>query len=73
MMLEGIETMTAHVQEILHSFEMLPERDKGELAAEILRRSMTLDMPPLSDEQLVGAAEELFLQLDRGEAADAAR
>ena len=63
--------MIAHVQEILHSFDLLPERDKGELAAEILRRSMTLDLPPLSDDQLVGAADELFLQLDRNEAADA--
>jgi hypothetical protein len=72
MKLEGIKAMTAHVQELLHTFDLLPDRDKEELAAEILRRSMTLEMPPLSDEQLVGAAEELFLQLDRNEAADAA-
>jgi hypothetical protein len=59
--------MTTEVQEILHCFEMLPDGDKRELATEILRRSLTLDSPPLSDEQLIGAAEELFLQLDERE------
>ncbi len=63
--------MTAQVQELLHTFDLLPDGDKRELASEILRRTLTLDVPPLSDEQLVGAAEDLFLQLDRREAADA--
>ena len=63
--------MTAQVQEMLHTFDLLPEGDKRELAGEILRRTLALDVAPLSDEQLVGAAEELFLHLDRGEAADA--
>jgi hypothetical protein len=63
--------MTAQVQEMLHTFDLLPESDKRELAGEILRRSLMLGVPALSDEQLVGAAEELFLQLDRSEAADA--
>jgi hypothetical protein len=63
--------MTAQVQEMLHTFDLLPDGDKRELASEILRRTLMLDVPPLSDEQLVGAAEELFLQLDRSEAVDA--
>ena len=63
--------MTAQVQDMLHTFDLLPEGDKRELAGEILRRSLMLGVPALSDEQLVGAAEELFLQLDRSEAADA--
>jgi hypothetical protein len=63
--------MTAQVQDMLHTFDLLPDGDKRELASEILRRTLTLDVPPLSDEQLVGAAEDLFLQLDRSEAADA--
>jgi hypothetical protein len=62
--------MTAQVQQMLHTFDLLPDGDKRELAGEILRRTLTLDVSPLSDEQLVGAAEELFLQLDRSEAAD---
>ncbi len=56
---------------MLHTFDLLPEGDKQELASEILRRSLALDIPALSDEQLAVAAEELFLQLDRNEAADA--
>jgi hypothetical protein len=63
--------MTAQVQEMLHTFDLLPDGDKRELASEILRRTLMLDVPPLSDEQLVGAAEEIFLQLDRSEAVDA--
>ena len=63
--------MAAEVQDILRSFELLPEGDKVELAAEIIRRSVNLDVPPLSDEQLISAAEDLFLELDRSEAEDA--
>ena len=63
--------MTAQVQDMLNAFDLLPEGDKRDLASEILRRSLTLDVAVLSDEQLVGAAEELFLQLDHSEAADA--
>ena len=63
--------MTAQVQDMLRTFDLLPDGDKRELASEILRRTLMLDVPPLSDEQLVGAAEEIFLQLDRSEAVDA--
>ena len=63
--------MTAQVQDKLRTFDLLPDGDKRELASEILRRTLILDVPPLSDEQLVGAVEELFLQLDRSEAVDA--
>jgi hypothetical protein len=60
--------MTARAQELLHSFEQLGDVDKREIVSELLRRSTEIDTPPLSDEELVGAAEELFLQLDREEA-----
>jgi len=63
--------MTAQVQEMLHTFDLLPDGDKRELVSEILRRTVTRDVPPLSDAQLVGAAEELFVQLDQSEAAAA--
>lgn len=59
--------MTAQIRHILESFDVLPEMEKQELAAEILRRSQWLDMPALTDEQLVGAAEETFLELDHRE------
>lgn len=56
--------MTIQAQEILHSFDLLPEGDKQEVVAEILRRSLTINTTPLSDNDLVGAAEDNFLQLD---------
>jgi hypothetical protein len=68
---QGVGTMTAQVQEFLHSFDLLPEGAKRELADEILRRSLMMDVPPLSDEQLVGAAEEIFAQLDQDEVGNA--
>jgi hypothetical protein len=63
--------MTVQVQEILHSFELLPEIDKRELAGEILRRSLSLDSPALSDEELVCVADETFRQIDEREAFNA--
>ena len=63
--------MTTQVREILQSFDLLPDGDKRELAREILRRSLTLAADPLTDEQLVGMADEVFLDLDRGEAGHA--
>jgi hypothetical protein len=63
--------MTAQVRDILQSFDMLPEIDKRDLAAEIIKRSLALAEPPLTDEQLVVAAEEIFLELDRSEAGHA--
>lgn len=63
--------MTTRVQQILQSFEHLSEEDKRQILRELLRRSVTLDAPPLSEEQLVRAAEDLFLQVDRSEAGNA--
>lgn len=60
--------MTSSVQQILHSFDLLPESEQRELAWEILRRTVNFDLPSLSDEELVFSAEELFLELDRREA-----
>jgi len=41
--------MTIEAQNLLQSFDTLQEIDKMEVAAEIIRRSLTFDMPPLSD------------------------
>jgi hypothetical protein len=59
--------MTVAVQNILKSYERLPEVEKRELAAEIIRRSLELNLSPLSDEDFVLNAEEIFLELDRRE------
>ena len=63
--------MTDSAQQVLNSFDQLTRDDQQEVAREILRRTANLDFSPLSDEQLVGQADELFLKLDEAEAADA--
>jgi hypothetical protein len=62
--------MATSIQNLLHSFESLPEPDKRELAAEIMRRSLRFEFPPLSDQDLVKNAEDIFLDLDRREEED---
>jgi hypothetical protein len=59
--------MTASVRQLLSSFDQLPEAEKREAATEILRRSLSIDLPAIDDETLVEHAEELFLSLDRQE------
>lgn len=55
------------VRDLLQSFDSLSEADKKEVASEILRRSASFDLRPLSDEELIVNAEQLFLELDRQE------
>lgn len=59
--------MTKSVEQLLKSFEQLPEAEKRELASEIVKRSLALDLPELSDESLVFAADQIFLGLDKEE------
>ena len=60
--------MTALAEEILKNFDRLPNTEQLEIALEILRRLVNFDFPPLTDEDLVLNAEELFLALDQQEA-----
>jgi hypothetical protein len=55
-------------QQLLNSFDQLPEIEKQQVAAEILRWTITQDISPLLDEELVLSAETLFLSLDESEA-----
>jgi hypothetical protein len=57
-------------QELLDSFDRLPEAEKREVAAEIIRRSFALGFPQLADEEFVMNAEQVFLELDRRESED---
>lgn len=59
--------MTGSSQELLSTFDSLTESERLEIALEILKRVIHLDFPPLSDEDLVWNAEELFLELDKQE------
>ena len=59
--------MTVPGRKILESFDELPEAEKREVAAAILRRAVCFDSLPLSDDDLVAQADELFRQLDARE------
>ena len=63
--------MTRAVQRLLDSFDALTDAEKQAAATEVIRRSLRLAQPPLPDDALVAAADELFLELDVREAADA--
>jgi hypothetical protein len=62
--------MTTATQHLLDSFDFLSVAEKQAVVCEILRRLRDIDLPPLSDEDLVVSAEALFLELDRQEATD---
>ncbi|WP_199315322.1 hypothetical protein [Aerosakkonema funiforme] len=61
--------MTASVENILNSFELLSKSEKRQIASEILKRTLSFDFPSLTDEELAESAEEIFLQLDKREIA----
>ena len=60
--------MSASPQDILHSFDVLPEADQRVVAVEIIRRASKWESVPLTDEDLCRQADELFLALDQREA-----
>lgn len=61
--------MTSTVEELLNTFNRLTDSEQLEFALAILKRVIHLDFPPLSDEDLVLNAENLFLELDKQESA----
>ena len=63
--------MTADAQQILNSFDSLPQSDKHAITVEILRRVGESTTDELSDEALIAAADELFCTLDREESQNA--
>ncbi len=62
--------MTQSVEQLLRTFDHLADAEKREAASEILRRVRGFTFQPVSDDELVLTAEELFLSLDQREAAD---
>jgi hypothetical protein len=61
------EFMTHAAKKFLEDFEALPDEERSELVAECVRRVAFSphDLPP--DTDLVAAADQLFLELDRRE------
>ena len=62
--------MTITAENIIKTFEKLPLVEQREVAAEILKRTVAIQLPPMTDEEFVLNAEDIFLELDRREAAD---
>ena len=63
--------MGTPAENLIDTFERLPDTEKQQVASVILRRTLQIEFPPVSDEELVLSAEETFLELDRREGEDA--
>ena len=59
--------MSDTATQLLATFESLPEKEQHELLIAMLRRSGELPDTLVSDDQLVGIADELFQTLDAEE------
>jgi hypothetical protein len=59
--------MTQASQKLLDVFDALPEQDRAELVAELLRRTAFAPRGLPQDADLVAAADRLFVDLDRHE------
>ena len=65
-----LENMTQAARHLIESFEALPEPDKQSVVVEILRRAIPDHYSTLEDEDLLLAADQVFLELDRRESED---
>ncbi len=52
--------MRTPAENLIDTFERLPDSEKQEVAAAILRRTLQIEFPPVSHEELVLSAEETF-------------
>ena len=59
--------MTAEARHLIENFESLPDPEKIEVLAEIIRLSRDLDCPEAADDELRSAANEVFLGYDQRE------
>jgi hypothetical protein len=59
--------VTSEAKHIIEDFEALPDPTKREVLAELLRMSRFIEYPPVSDDELASAADEVFLEYDRRE------
>lgn len=59
--------MTESAERVITSFEALPDAEKREVIAAVLRKAVSLSYEPMTDEELLATAEEVFLALDSSE------
>jgi hypothetical protein len=62
--------MSETAAQLLATFDSLPPQEQHELLTEMLRRSGELPETLLTDDQLVGLADDLFQALDAEESDD---
>jgi hypothetical protein len=62
--------MTAEARHIIDDFGSLPDDEKREVLAELIRISRHIDYPDVSDDELVSAADMVFLEYDRRESGE---
>lgn len=62
--------MSSEARQLLSTFEALSPAAQHEAAVQILRKTAEWDLDPLSDDDLVRAADELFVELDCREEQD---
>lgn len=62
--------MTAAAKRVVEEFEHLSDSEKREVLAGILRTSGRLDYPEVSDEELIAAADAIFLDFDQRESSE---
>jgi len=63
--------MTQLANELIATFDHLPLSVQAEVTRVLLKRHVDIETPDLSDDDLVFAAEDIFLELDRRESQDA--
>jgi len=59
--------MSGGAKSVLEAFEQLPPAERDEVVAELLRRTATSVHESPRDDELLRAADEVFLDLDRRE------
>ena len=59
--------MTQATQKLPDEFDNLPDEDRAEFVAELLRRTAFVPRDLPQDDDLVASADRLFIELDRRE------
>ncbi len=59
--------MTAAAEHLIEDFEALPEPERREVLAKLLQIASHMDYGPISEEELLASADELFVAFDREE------
>jgi hypothetical protein len=59
--------MTTEAKHIVDGFQALPDTAKREVLAELVRISGRIDYPTVSDDELLSAANDVFLSYDERE------